>query len=298
MNIQCYICLSKNEEITIPVKINKDFLISCDCKNSLQYFNNVYCLSCIEDWLEPYNYKTNKFIKFITTGKCLFCRKSLSHNYNISNFCKIDYELLEEFDKINHNIKCIRCNLLLNNRLELLKHLENDCPNKIIECQNCTIYKNLSTIKKHIRFDKKCVNNISKTCNTCKNKISLFEFNKHISDCPEQLVECSYCDEVLKKYNINSHICEYNKIKRKILVLKEINKNLLSFNQEKIFQFRFQCYNLKPFIKDNLLTPPTIDEVNSQVNDIFNFSTTFIDLTLIKDANYLKLPKYNIYNNS
>jgi hypothetical protein len=298
MDIQCCICLSKNEEINIPVKINKDFVITCDCKNNIQYFNNIYCLSCIEDWLEPYNYKTNKFTKFITTGKCLFCRKFFSQNYKISDFCKIDYTFLEELDKINPSINCIRCNLLLNNRFELLKHLENDCPNKIIECQNCTSYKNLSTIKKHIRFDKKCVNIINKNCNTCKNKIPLFEFNAHIKDCPEQLIECSYCDEILKKYDIITHLCDYNKLKRKILVLKEINKNLLSFNHEKLFQFRFQCFNLKPFIKDNLLTPPTIDEVNSQINDIFTFSTTFIDLILLKDPAYLQLPKYNIYNNS
>ena len=126
----------------------------------------------------------------------------------------------------------------------------------------------------------------------------LFDFNKHISDCPEQLIECSYCDDIIKKYNITNHSCEYDKLKRKILVLKEINKNLLSFNQEKLFQFRFQCYNLKPFLKEHLLTPPTIDEVNSQINDVFTFSTTLIDLLLLKDPNYLQLPKYNIYNNS
>ena len=76
-----------------------------------------------------------------------------------------------------------------------------------------------------------------------------------------------------------------------------LNKNLIIFNQEKLFQFRFQCYNLKPFLKDNILTPPSIDDVNHQINDIFNFSETFIDLTLFKEPNLLNIPKYNIYNN-
>jgi hypothetical protein len=300
LDIRCCICLSKNTEINIPVKLNADMLFDCECKNNYQNNNNIFCLSCIEDWLQPFNYKTNKLTKIISNNKCLFCRKNFKNNFdnniNINKFYTIDLNLLATLDKINNNINCPRCNTNISNRTELILHLENSCPKKIIECNNCTEYYNLNNIKKHIRFDKKCVNIITKSCNICKKNIILHAYNKHINDCPEQKVQCSYCDDIILKQYIKEHSCEDNKLKRKILILKEINKNLITFNQEKLFQFRFQCYNLKPFLKDNILTPPTIDEVNHQINDIFQFSTTFIDLTLFKEPNFLNIPKYNIYN--
>ena len=292
---QCCICLSKNSEINIPVKINPDILVDCDCKQNYNNNNNLFCLSCIEDWLDPFNYKTNKFIKFITTGKCLFCRKAFKNNYKINDICSINHDILQILDNMKKELNCPRCNILINSRTDLILHLKNECPQKIIECQNCTDYFNLNTIKRHLKNDKRCINNIFKQCFTCKQNISLMLYSKHILDCPEQIIQCSYCDEVLVKKNIKEHKCEYNKLKRKILILKEINKNLISFNQEKNFQFRFQCYNLKLFLKDNILTPPTIDEINLQINDIFQFSTTFIDLTLLKEPDYINLPKYNMH---
>jgi hypothetical protein len=300
IDIRCYICLSENAEINIPVKINPDLLFDCECKNNYKNSNNniIFCISCLEDWLQPFNYKTNKIIKIITTNKCLFCRKPLkniTNNNNFKDLYTIDYNTLQLLDNINNLINCPRCSLNVNNRSELITHIENDCPKKIIECTTCTEYYNLNTIKKHIRFDKKCVKITSKTCYICKNNIPLYKYTKHIADCPEQNIQCSYCDDILLKKNIKEHSCEYSKLKRKILILKEINKNLITFNQEKLFQFRFQCYNLKPFLKDNILTPPSIDEVNQQINDIFQFSTTFVDLTLFKEPNFLNIPKYNIH---
>ena len=157
IDIRCCICLSKNIEINIPVKLNPEFLFDCECKNIYKNNNNIFCLSCIEDWLQPFNYKTNKLIKIISNNKCLFCRKKFKHNIdfnNINNFYTIDFNILTLLDKINSNIICPRCNINLQNRTELLSHLEKNCPNKIIECHNCTEHYNLKIIKKHIRFDK------------------------------------------------------------------------------------------------------------------------------------------------
>jgi uncharacterized C2H2 Zn-finger protein len=241
-------------------------------------------------------------MKFISTNKCLFCRKNFIHNINninLNNIYTIDTQLLSQLDSIddtdNKVLSCPRCDIVVNNRNSLIIHLDNECSKKIISCSLCTEYYHLDIIKKHPRFDKKCVNNITKTCNVCKTNIPLYLYTKHITDCPEQIIQCSYCDDIFPKKNIQNHNCEYSKLKRKILILKEINKNLISFNQEKLFQFRFQCYNLKPFIKDNILTPPSVDDINNQINDIYQFSTTFVDLTIFKDPNYLNLPKYNIY---
>jgi uncharacterized C2H2 Zn-finger protein len=296
MDIKCFICLSKSSEITIPVKLNHNFKLACDCGETMTN-NIIFCKTCIEDWLEPFNHKTGNPSHFVSTGKCLLCRKILKNNFKLDDIYNIDIDLINSLDNINNNVHCPRCNLQIQGRLNLNNHLINECPKNIIECHNCFLYYNYNSQKKHIRSDKKCVNNIKKFCSICNNNVSLFDFYNHKDNCNEQLLQCTMCDDVFKKLNLKEHICDYNKLKKKVLTLKEINKNLVGFSQDKIIQFKFQVLKLQDFLKDDVFQIPSIDEINTHIEYIFSYSKSLIDCHIDNNSEYINIQRYNKFSN-
>ena len=113
---------------------------------------------------------------------------------------------------------------------EYMNHLE-DCEHRVIHCKNknCNAQGNKAFIEDH---KKKCNYRIIKC--ECEKEMVYHLFKKHIKkDCPEALIPCRYCDDKIKRKNLEEHKknnknaeCIKDKYKKSQEEIKTMNKEL------------------------------------------------------------------------
>jgi hypothetical protein len=179
---------------------------------------------------------------FCSNLKCgkPFCKACLDENreknkQEVCSLCKnkgfreISYIEKDSIDNIKLRYKYFGCFQFLKYS-EYMNHLEN-CKHRVIHCKNknCNAQGNKAFIEEH---KKKCNYRIIKC--ECEKEMVYHLFKKHIKkDCPEALIPCRYCDDKIKRKNLEEHKknnknaeCIKDKYKKSQEEIKTMNKEL------------------------------------------------------------------------
>lgn len=162
------------------------------------------------------------------TNDCSLCK-------NKDGFREISYIERDSINNIKLRCKYLGCCQYLK-YMDYMEHLEN-CKYRVYYCKNkpCNAQGNKDFLEDH---KKKC--NYRKIICECKTKIVFHLFEKHIKEgCPEALVSCRYCDEKIKRKNLEEHEkknenaeCIKDQYKKSQEEIKTMKKKLAEKNKE------------------------------------------------------------------
>ena len=172
-----------------------------------------FCKACLDKYREINEQKG---------CSCSLCKSE-------EGFREISYIEKDSIDNIKLRCKHFGCWQFIKYS-EYKNHLEN-CKHRVIHCKNknCNAQGNKSFIEEH---EKKCNYRIIKC--ECEKEMVYHLFKKHIKkDCPEALIPCRYCDDKIKRKNLEEHKknnqnaeCIKDKYKKSQEEIKTMNKEL------------------------------------------------------------------------
>ena len=223
--IKCY-RVTKKEDIKV---INEEILEEWKCK-ICQYLvfdpkictvcNNPFCNECIQKFMEGQN-------KYKCINKC--------QNANIRELNRMEKNYID-----NINLRCSHkeCTKFIKyndykNHLEKYKFRIYHCDNK-----PCNKEGVLSFIKEHSKI---CRYRMV-PCNLCNMTYRYNNLDNHLKECPQQPVQCVYCDKIMIRndfqtiHHSENAKClkkEFNKIKNECEESKKLVKELEKKMEEK-----------------------------------------------------------------
>ena len=173
----CSICL---DETLIPVELT--VFPCCSSQERNCYSFKRLCESCVKIYLEL----DVKLEQRSTFKKCLFCNSCINPRDIVNKPYKKDFLLMSMDTRV---LKCKDCEFQ-GTHLELEKHLEKNCPQKIIEC-----FCNISGTREKIESSshrKVCC--FFKQCLICLEYIYCNDFEKHLS-LEHKMFHCQLCQK-------------------------------------------------------------------------------------------------------
>jgi hypothetical protein len=185
------------------------------------------CLTCTFSYLQlNLALEEREFYK-----KCLFCpSQTCLHEINHENSFKFDFPLMIADQKKNHT--CPFCTIYMGTQIEIFHHIERFCPLMFIECSCSTIIQrrhqhiHLEDCIMHIKC-RLCLEHSNRIefykknefkdhmkdvhhiryCNLCNEFINEVSYNQHIeSKCPERIIICTYCIQMIRAKEFNTHV--------------------------------------------------------------------------------------------
>lgn len=251
---------------------------------SCQLCDNIFCKTCINDWLKrknsecPFRCKYQEFQIRPTTKNMihkikLYCSNKLAGCQEI-----LDYEFY--FKHLNlcefNQYECIGCNLK-GQKNELRSHVLK-CEKLFQNCEYCFEKFTKTEINNHYR---EC-QMFELPCSFCKKSIKRYNYEKHANiECQEAIIKCEYCEIQYKRKYENDHtkkLCfdNYSKnflLKNNISSLKEENEML----KKELLKRDNIIRDLKKRLQTNGQNPndlfnnigPSFEKVKSNIGNFF-----------------------------